>query len=141
MHRWFMFGLGLSLSVTMMIAIVLTLLGTVFRRSLHRSGRSRHYAIIGVLLLILVIKLVYYFGWVTDGLVIYYNDLVEEEISLTIYRSALGYFTIFNILDIVRNLVVFSIILACHLRFKREAFRERLRLEALHSSNDQAINE
>ncbi len=50
----------------------------------------------------LVIKLVYYLGWVTDGFVVFYNDLNEEEISLTVYRSAMGYLIPMHILDIVR---------------------------------------
>ena len=80
--------------------------------------------------LVLVIKLVYYLGWVTDGFVVFYNDLNEEEISLTVYRSAMGYLIPIHILDIVRQFIVIVLLIFLHIKLKKEAAAERLRIES-----------
>ena len=130
MHHWVMFGLGLSLTVTMASVLVLILVASVLKRSLYRRERWRNVATVIVMAMILVIKLVYYFGWVTDGLVVFYNDINEEEISLTVYRSAMGFLMPLHILDIVRQVIVVALLVFLHLKFKKEAVTERLRIES-----------
>lgn len=125
-----MFGLGMCLVVTMVSMISLILIGAVFRRLLYRREKQRNLATIIVLGYVLVVKLVYYFGWVGDSFAVYFNDLKDDEVSLTIYRSALAVFVPFHFLDIVRQVAMIVLLVTMHLKFKREAREARLRIEA-----------
>jgi len=84
-----------------------------------------------------VVKLVYYFGWVGDSFAVYFKDLKDEEVSLSIYRSALGIFVPFHILDSIRQVVMIVLLVSMHLKFRREAREARLRIEAGEPSQNQ----
>lgn len=132
MHHWFLFGLTYALCVTVVEGILVTLLATYRRQILRRplSGLPKVLTY-SVVVLFFSIKLIYYFVWVIDGLMVY-SHIEESEVSLKAYRLAIGYLACFNFLDLLRNIITIIVLIVMHCVCKKRALKERLRMEALY---------
>lgn len=76
----------------------------------------------------MAIKLGYYLGWVVTGLITFAN-LDDNDISLEVYRIVIGFITIFNTVDLLRNIIMLITLITVHIFCRRRALKARLLMQ------------